>query len=204
MVLAAVELARRKTLEVGALAAVDVDDLDIVACLDEIGLRRCRLDALVQYGSASGSGSSNSLAGRIVARRTMTLSGVAVLWPSTSIGPPGAAISHRAVARDGESSARCRPAWRRRTRAPPCAWSSCNLPALEPAAQRERGCRRPRPAAPSGRRHCCSIFRRGWRRRLRRSGPRPSSSQAWPPSTLRTVTVSPASTSISTAPLPCT
>ena len=33
----------------------------------------------------------------------MTVSGVAVSWPSTSIGPPGAAIEHRAVARDGES-----------------------------------------------------------------------------------------------------
>ncbi len=48
MVLALVELARRKALEVGALAPVYVDDLDVVAGLDEIALRRRRLDPLVQ------------------------------------------------------------------------------------------------------------------------------------------------------------
>ena len=61
MVLAAVELARRKTLEVGALPAVDVDDLDVVAGLDEIGLGGCRLDALVEHGIGERIGQLESL-----------------------------------------------------------------------------------------------------------------------------------------------
>ena len=49
MVAALVQLARRKALEVGALAAVDIDDLEIVAGLDEIGFRRRRMDAQVEH-----------------------------------------------------------------------------------------------------------------------------------------------------------
>ena len=42
---ALVELARREALEVGALPAGDVDDLDILAGAHEIGLGRRMLDA---------------------------------------------------------------------------------------------------------------------------------------------------------------
>ena len=47
MIAPLVQLARRKALEVGALAAVDVDDLEIVAGLHEIGFRGRRMDAQV-------------------------------------------------------------------------------------------------------------------------------------------------------------
>ena len=45
-----------KALEVGALAAGDVDDLDVLAGPDDIGLGRRAVDADILQGSASGSG----------------------------------------------------------------------------------------------------------------------------------------------------
>ncbi len=49
MVASLVELARRKALEVGALAPVDIDDLQIVARFDEVGFRRRRMDAQIEH-----------------------------------------------------------------------------------------------------------------------------------------------------------
>ena len=54
MILALVELAGGEALEIGALAPVDVDDLDVVAGLDEIGLRRRGMDAQIRDGVGQG------------------------------------------------------------------------------------------------------------------------------------------------------
>ncbi len=114
MILAAIELARRKTLEVGALAAVDVDDLDIVAGLDEIGLRGRRLDALVEHRIGERVGQLEFRTDLIAARRSiLSVSGVVVSCASSDIGPPGAATISEPPTLDGEAfrrAGRRRPA----------------------------------------------------------------------------------------------
>jgi hypothetical protein len=51
-----VEFPRRKALEIRALAAIDVEDLDIVARLDMVGPRGGRLDAQIERGIGEGFG----------------------------------------------------------------------------------------------------------------------------------------------------
>ncbi len=48
MLLSLVQLASREALEIGALASVDIDDLDVVPGLDEVGLCRRRAHAKVE------------------------------------------------------------------------------------------------------------------------------------------------------------
>ena len=51
---ALIEFACRKALEIRALSTINIDDLNKVACFDEIGFSRCRADPEIQNGIGEG------------------------------------------------------------------------------------------------------------------------------------------------------